>query len=30
MQGSDHEEVYDSEYEEARIYGLEHVPLDRQ
>jgi hypothetical protein len=30
MQGSDHEEVYDSEYDEARIYGLEHVPLDRQ
>jgi len=29
MHGSDGlEEVYDSEYEEARVYGLEHVPLD--
>jgi hypothetical protein len=31
MQGSDvYEESYDSEFEEARVYGLEHVPLDRQ
>jgi len=25
-----YEEVYDPEYEQARVYGLEHVPLDRQ
>ena len=27
---SSEEEVYDYESEQARVYGLEHVPLDRQ
>jgi hypothetical protein len=30
MEGYSSEEVYDSEYEQARVYGLEHVHLDRQ